>query len=273
MRTTAKYEVDALVQDLVAQFSAARLPMPVVVLSAQEDDPELDAEVRAVVRAVQEAQEGGDLPHRSVPHVSDGDPHQNAIAVLDGLAKGPWARRGPSWYRGYPAPRSRLVAAIEAATRHVLDGSPLPAGSEPPAAPVGPAAARPFEDLVEAVLARLRDLHWRPEPRTAGGEWQRLLSPVLNSTTLIGAFVLAALTSLLTQASWQLVTGVLLTAVVVLGTTGWVRRNTAPLSWLGPASRWFATTTFLAASGRQAAAWSLWRPGCRGTSRRPGPAR
>ncbi|MFJ4675447.1 hypothetical protein [Kitasatospora sp. NPDC088783] len=260
MRTTAKYEVDALVQDLVAQFSAARLPMPVVVLYAQEDDPELDAEVRAVVRAVQEAQEGGDLPHRSVPHVSDGDPHQNAIAVLDGLARGPWARRGPSWYRGYPAPRSRLVAAIEAATRHVLDGSPAPGGADAPAAPVGPAAARPFEELVEAVLVRLRDLHWRPEPRTAGGEWQRLLSPVLNSTTLIGAFVLAALTSLLTQASWQLVTGVLLAAVVVLGTTGWVRRNTAPLSWLGPASRWFATTTFLAASGRQAAAWSLWRP-------------
>ncbi|MEU3498506.1 hypothetical protein ABZ747_34055 [Kitasatospora cineracea] len=258
VRTTAKYEVDALVQDLVAQFSAARLPMPVVVLYAQEDDPELDAEVRSVVRAVQEAQEGGDLPHRSVPHTAEGDPHENAIAVLDGLAKGPWARRGPSWYRGYPAPRSRLVAAIEAATRHVLDG-PGPAGATGAAGVEGP-AGRPVDELVEAVLARLRDLHWRPEPRAAGSEWQRLLSPVLNSTTLIGAFVLAALTSLLTQATWQLVAAVLLAAVAVLGATGWVRRNTAPLSWLGPASRWFATTTFLAASGRQAAAWSLWRP-------------
>ncbi|GLW69757.1 hypothetical protein Kpho02_20560 [Kitasatospora phosalacinea] len=261
VRTTAKYEVDALVQDLVAQFSSARLPMPVVVLYAQEDDPELDAEVRSVVRAVQEAQEGGDLPHRTVPHAPDGDPHGNAIAILDGLAKGPWARRGPSWYRGYPAPRSRLVAAIEAATRHVLDdpaGATTAAGAGSAAGP-GP-AARPFEELVESVLARLRDLHWRPEPRGTGGELQRLLSPVLNSTTLIGAFVLAALTSLLTQASWQLVAAVLLGAVAVLGATGWVRRNTAPLSWLGPASRWFATTTFLAASGRQAAAWSLWRP-------------
>ncbi|MFJ1756345.1 hypothetical protein [Kitasatospora sp. NPDC088134] len=249
VRTTAKYEVDALVQDLVAQFSRARLPMPVVVLYAEDDDPVLDAEVRAVVRAVQEAQEGGDLPHRTVPHTAGGDPHENAIGILDGLAKGPWARRGPSWYREYPAPRSRLVAAIEAAVRHVLDD---------PA--TGPVAGRSPEDLVEPVLARLRDLHWRPEPRGAGGELQRLLSPVLNSTTLIGAFVLAALTSLLTQATWQFVTAVLLGSLAVLGASGWVRRNTAPLSWLGSASRWFATTTFLAASGRQAAAWSLWRP-------------
>ncbi|WP_099906335.1 hypothetical protein [Streptomyces sp. TLI_171] len=238
--------MDALVQDLVAQFSGARLPMPVVVLYAQDDDPALDAEVRGVVRAVQEAQENGDLPHRTVPHTTGGDPHQNAIAILDGLAKGPWARRGPSWYRGYATPRSRLVAAIEAAARHALEESD-PAGRSP-------------DDLVDSVLARLSDLHWRPEPRTAGGELQRLLSPVLNSTTLIGAFVLAALTSLLTQASWQFVSAVLLGALAVLGVTGWVRRNTAPLSWLGSASRWFATTTFLAASGRQAAAWSLWRP-------------
>ncbi|MFD0527041.1 hypothetical protein ACFQ1I_06840 [Kitasatospora arboriphila] len=83
---------------------------------------------------------------------------------------------------------------------------------------------------------------------------------MLNSTSLIGAFVLAGLTSLLTQATWQVVVLVLLAALLVLGVTGWVRRNTAPLSWLGRASRWFATTTFLAASGRQAAAWSLWRP-------------
>ena len=74
------------------------------------------------------------------------------------------------------------------------------------------------------------------------------------------AFVLAGVTSLLTQAQWQVVVLAVLGLLVLLGLTGWVRRNTAPLSWLGPASRWFATTTFLAASGRQAAAWSLGRP-------------
>ncbi|MGW6917200.1 hypothetical protein ACWGB8_25705 [Kitasatospora sp. NPDC054939] len=246
MRTTARYEVDALVKDLIAQYSGARLPMPVVVLCAEEDDPELDREVEAVVRAVQEAQEDGGLPHRVVADAGGGDPHRSAVGIIDALAKGPWARRGPSWYRAYASPRSRLVAAIEAAARHVLTG----AG----------ASARPLDELVDAVLLRLRDVHWRPEPRTVGGEVQRTLSPVLNSTTLIGAFVLAGLTSLLTQAHWRVVVLVVLGALLVLGLTGWVRRNTAPLSWLGPASRWFATTTFLAASGRQAAAWSLWRP-------------
>ncbi|MEV6205576.1 hypothetical protein [Kitasatospora sp. NPDC051914] len=246
VRTTAKYEVDALVKDLIDQFSGARLPMPVVVLYAEDDDPELDREVEGVVHAVQEAQESGGLPYRVVAGAEGDDPHRNAVAILDGLSKGPWARRGPAWYRAYPSPRSRLVAAIEAAARHVLT-APATAG-------------RPLDEQVEAVLARLRDLHWRPEPRTAGGELQRVLSPVLNSTTLIGAFVLAGLTSLLTQAQWQLVVLVMLGALLVLGVTGWVRRNTAPLSWLGRASRWFATTTFLAASGRQAAAWSLWRP-------------
>lgn len=246
VRTTAKYEVDALVKDLIGQFSGARLPMPVVVLYAEDDDPELDREVRGVVHAVQEAQEAGGLPYRVVAGADGDDPHRNAVAIVDSLAKGPWARRGPAWYRSYPAPRSRLVAAIESAARHAL------------AAP--DAAGRPLDDHVETVLGRLRDLHWRPEPRPAGGELQRLLSPVLNSTSLIGAFVLAGLTSLLTQATWQVVVLVLLAALLVLGVTGWVRRNTAPLSWLGRASRWFATTTFLAASGRQAAAWSLWRP-------------
>ncbi|MFD9127554.1 hypothetical protein [Kitasatospora sp. NPDC059571] len=247
VRTTAKYEVDALVKDLIEQFSGARLPMPVVVLYAEDDDPALDREVEAVVHAVQEAQESGGLPYRVVADAEGGDPHRSAVGILDGLSKGPWARRGPAWYRSYAFPRSRLIAAIEAAARHVL------------AAGDG-AAARPLDGLVDDVLGRLRDLHWRPDPRTSGGELQRVLSPVLNSTTLIGAFVLAGLTSLLTQAHWQLVVLVLLGALLVLGTTGWVRRNTAPLSWLGPASRWFATTTFLAASGRQAAAWSIWRP-------------
>ncbi|MFC6593732.1 ABC transporter substrate-binding protein [Kitasatospora paranensis] len=251
MRTTAKYEVDALVKDLIEQFSGARLPMPVVVLYAEDDDPGLDREVESVVRAVQEAQESGGLPHQLVECPDGGDPHRNAVGILDGLAKGPWARRGPAWYRAYACPRSRLVAAIEAAARHVLGPGEVGAADQ---------AARPLDALVDDVLVRLRDLHWRPEPRTAGGEFQRLLSPVLNSTTLIGAFVLAGVTSLLTQAHWQVVVLVMLAALLVLGTTGWIRRNTAPLSWLGQASRWFATTTFLAASGRQAAAWSLWRP-------------
>ncbi|GAA5022502.1 hypothetical protein GCM10025734_78760 [Kitasatospora paranensis] len=251
VRTTAKYEVDALVKDLIEQFSGARLPMPVVVLYAEDDDPGLDREVESVVRAVQEAQESGGLPHQLVECPDGGDPHRNAVGILDGLAKGPWARRGPAWYRAYACPRSRLVAAIEAAARHVLGPGEVGAADQ---------AARPLDALVDDVLVRLRDLHWRPEPRTAGGEFQRLLSPVLNSTTLIGAFVLAGVTSLLTQAHWQVVVLVMLAALLVLGTTGWIRRNTAPLSWLGQASRWFATTTFLAASGRQAAAWSLWRP-------------
>jgi ABC-type branched-subunit amino acid transport system substrate-binding protein len=251
VRTTAKYEVDALVKDLIAQFSGARLPMPVVVLYAEDDDPGLDREVETVVRAVQEAQESGGLPHQLVECPDGGDPHRNAVGILDGLAKGPWARRGPAWYRAYAAPRSRLVAAIEAAARHVLG---------PGDATTADPAARPLDALVDDVLLRLRDLHWRPEPRPAGGELQRLLSPVLNSTTLIGAFVLAGVTSLLTQAHWQVVVLVMLGALLLLGATGWIRRNTAPLSWLGQASRWFATTTFLAASGRQAAAWSLWRP-------------
>ncbi len=247
MPTTAKYEVDALFKDLVNQFSQARLPMPVVVLHAEEADAELDREVADLVSAVQEAQEGGGLPYRLVAGAESGDPHRNAIAILDGLSKGGWARRGPSWYRHYAFPRSRLVAAIEAAGQHVLAGS----GASQ--------AAEPLDEQVEAVLTRLRDLHWRPHP-AARGEWQQTLSPLLNSTTLIGAFVLAGLTTLLTQAHWEVVLGVVLASFLVLVLTGWVRRNTAPLSWLGQASRWFATTTFLAASGRQAAAWSIWRP-------------
>ncbi|MFD0527042.1 hypothetical protein ACFQ1I_06845 [Kitasatospora arboriphila] len=120
MRTTAKYEVDALVKDLIGQFSGARLPMPVVVLYAEDDDPDLDREVRGVVHAVQEAQEAGGLPYRVVAGADGDDPHRNAVAIVDSLAKGPWARRGPAWYRSYPAPRSRLVAAIESAARHAL---------------------------------------------------------------------------------------------------------------------------------------------------------
>ncbi|GJF33579.1 hypothetical protein KNE206_62790 [Kitasatospora sp. NE20-6] len=247
VRTTARYEVDALVRDLIDQFSRARLPMPVVVVYSEDDDPVLDREVEEVVRAVHEAQEGGGLPYHVVAGTGGDDPHRNAVAILDGLAKGPWARRGQSWYRAYASPRSRLVAAIEAAARHVVAADPDP-------------GSRTDDELTDAVLARLRDLHWRPEPRPAGGEFQRALSPVLNSTTLIGAFVLAGVTSLLTQAHWQVVLLVVVGLLLLLGLTGWVRRNTAPLSWLGQASRWFATTTFLAASGRQAAAWSLWRP-------------
>ncbi|WP_431676822.1 hypothetical protein [Kitasatospora sp. KL5] len=127
VRTTAKYEVDALVKDLIDQFSGARLPMPVVVLYAEDDDPELDREVEGVVHAVQEAQENGGLPYRVVAGAEGDDPHRNAVAILDGLSKGPWARRGPAWYRAYPSPRSRLVAAIEAAARHVLT-APATAG-------------------------------------------------------------------------------------------------------------------------------------------------
>ncbi|TWE15321.1 hypothetical protein [Kitasatospora atroaurantiaca] len=247
MPTTAKYEVDTLFKDLIDQFSGARLPMPVVVLYAEEADAGLDREVEDVVNAVQEAQESGNLPHRVVAAPEGGDPHHNAIGILDGLARGPWARRGPSWYRSYAFPRSRLVAAVEAAAQHVVGTA-------------GDAAAQPLDDLVEAALARLRDLHWRSEPRATRGELQQTLSPLLNSTTLIGAFVLAGLTTLLTQAHWEVVLGVVMASFLLLTVTGWVRRNTAPLSWLGQASRWFATTTFLAASGRQAAAWSIWRP-------------
>ncbi|WP_441248421.1 hypothetical protein [Kitasatospora sp. McL0602] len=243
MPTTAKYEVDTLFKDLVRQFSDARLPMPVVVLHAAEADPELDREVEDLVSAVQEAQENGGLPYRLVVGPQGGDPHRNAIAILEATARGPWARRGPLWYRSYPTPRSRLVEAIEAAAAHVLA-----------------AGQQPLDEQVEAVLTRLRDLHWRPARRTGRIDLQQTLSPLLNSTTLIGAFVLAGLTTLLTQAHWEVVLGVVLASFLVLLTTGWVRRNTAPLSWLGQASRWFATTTFLAASGRQAAAWSIWRP-------------
>ncbi|MEU9131713.1 hypothetical protein AB0D08_26980 [Kitasatospora sp. NPDC048540] len=244
--TTAKYEVDTLFKDLIDQFRGARLPMPVVVLYSEEADTALDREVRDVVGAVQEAQEGGGLPYRVAGGPDTGDPHLNAIGILDGVARGPWARRGPSWYRNYAVPRSRLIAAIEAAAQHVLAA----AGGR----------AQPLDDQVEAVLTRLRDLHWRPERRTAGATLQQTLSPLFNSTTLIGAVVLAGVTTLLTQAHWELVLGVLLATFLLLVLTGWVRRNTAPLSWLGQASRWFATTTFLAASGRQAAAWSIWRP-------------
>ncbi|WP_371494275.1 hypothetical protein OG871_04090 [Kitasatospora sp. NBC_00374] len=243
--TTAKYEVDTLFRDLIDQFRGARLPMPVVVLYSDEADTALDREVTGVVSAVQDAQEVGGLPYRLVGGAEGGDPHLNAIGILDAVARGPWARRGPSWYRHYAVPRSRLIAAVEAAARHVL---------------VDQAAGGPQspDDRVEAVLARLRDLHWRPDRR--GGTLQQTLSPLFNSTTLIGAVVLAGLTTLLTQAHWELVLGVVLATFVLLVVSGWVRRNTAPLSWLGQASRWFATTTFLAASGRQAAAWSIWRP-------------
>lgn len=247
MPTTAKYEVDALFKDLVDQFSQARLPMPVVVLHAEEADAALDQEVAGLVSAVQEAQEGGGLPYRLVAGPTGGDPHRNAISILDGLSRGAWAKRGPSWYRHYAFPRSRLVAAIEGAAQHVL------------AAPEA-GAQQPLDDQVEAVLTRLRDLHWRPQQGAARIGWAQTLSPLLNSGTLIGAFVLAGLTTLLTQAHWEVVAGVVLASFLLLMVTGWVRRNTAPLSWLGQASRWFATTTFLAASGRQAAAWSIWRP-------------
>ena len=108
--TTARYEVDLLFRGLVEQFSRARLPMPVVVLHAAEPDPALDGEVEAVVTAIQEAQESGGLPHRLVTGPEGGDPHRNAIALLEAVARGPWARRGPAWYRNYPTPRSRLVA-------------------------------------------------------------------------------------------------------------------------------------------------------------------
>ncbi|GAA2157044.1 hypothetical protein GCM10009760_58720 [Kitasatospora kazusensis] len=247
MPTTAEYEVDALFKDLVDQFSQARLPMPVVVLHAEEADTGLDQAVADLVTAVQEAQEGGGLPHRLVAGPAGGDPHRNAIGILDGLSKGAWAKRGPSWYRHYAFPRSRLVAAIEGAAQHVL--------TTPDAG-----ADRTLDDQVEAVLTRLRDLHWRPQQGTARSDWAQTLSPLLNSGTLIGAFVLAGLTTLLTQAHWEVVAGVVPASFLLLMVTGWVRRNTAPLSWLGQASHWFATTTFLAASGRQAAAWSIWRP-------------
>jgi len=253
--TLATDTVLDLCRDLTLRFRTQRAPMPLVVLQAQDDDP--DGRVTEIVDVLHAVYcEGRLLCKEVVPGSGTGAAvpdhlrhYDHALAMVRSLtATAGWDNQRRCQYRPYVFPRSRMLEAIEdaVAATHQARGD----GNRPAA---------------DAVLERLGKLRWRPA-RSASSAVRRVVGPLFSPATLIGACVLVGATRLLTQASAPVLAGVLAVAVALLTVTQVVRQNTAPLSWLGQASRWFATTTFLAPTtflarvSRSAPGWLRWGP-------------
>ncbi|MFD6422236.1 hypothetical protein [Streptomyces sp. NPDC060198] len=235
-----------LVQTLIDRYRINRPVMPIVV--AQADDigaaPDIDDRVREIAHLVYRANEPRRVPVRLL-EPRGASAYESALDMVRGLAEHPWETREGSQYKPFAFPRSRLLGAIEQATAQVLA---QPGGST--------ATVRG-----ERILEELGSLRWRPA-RSGRGDWSRSLRESVRPETFLGAVFIAVLGVLIGEIGWTAT--LLLAAAAALGLAV-VRLLTAsapPLLWLRRASRWFATTSSLAASstGYPSDGWSWLSP-------------
>jgi hypothetical protein len=227
--------LDLLCQDVINQFDTQPGPMmPIVVLQAQE--PGQDPAVAEIVQVLYEVFRRGRFmctdpssqqgPEDGVGPDGPGEPwhYDRALEMLRTLTRRPWGNSDNSVYRPYSFPRSRILAMIEDAVAEV--------GGQAGGAPKSPQ---------EKVLDLL-GTEWKPaRPRDVG-------SALSSRASILGPLLVVAVGALLGHLTALRVSIILASALVVwLVVLGFqfVRRNRGPLSWLGQASLWFATTTFL----------------------------
>ncbi|WP_333733586.1 hypothetical protein [Streptomyces sp. IBSBF 3010] len=250
-RDTAENEAASavfhFVQQLIDGYRHNRPVMPLVVLQAADADvpPEVDARVEQIVRQVHRANQPRRVPLRLLDGHGD-SPYDAALDMVRTLTEKPWETRGGSQYKPFAFPRSRLLGAIEQATEAVL--------RDP-----DPGCTRDQRD--ERILEKLSALRWRAGRRGRGTWWTALRESV-RPETFVGAVVIAVLGVLLGEIGWLPTMLVAVGAVLGLAVIRLMTTSAPPLLWLRRASRWFATTSSLAAAstGYPSDGWSRLSP-------------
>ncbi|MCX0243776.1 hypothetical protein [Streptomyces drozdowiczii] len=250
-RDTAENEAASavfhFVQQLIDGYRDNRPVMPLVVLQAADADvpADVDARVEQIVRQVHRANQPRRVPLRLLDGRGD-SPYEAALDMVRTLTEKPWETRGGSQYKPFAFPRSRLLGAIEQATEAVL--------RDP-----DPGCSRDQRD--ERILEELSALRWRAGRRGRGTWWTALRESV-RPETFVGAVVIAVLGVLLGEIGWLPTMLVAVGAVLGLAVVRLVTTSAPPLLWLRRASKWFATTSSLAAAstGYPSDGWSRLSP-------------
>jgi hypothetical protein len=244
-----------LMRRLIDGFRRNPPVTPLVVLQAEEQDPSglLDGHVARVVEFVRQSQ----LPRGLLAMRLDGgdgpDAYSSAIGMVRQLCEHPWDNHRQSQYKPFSFPCSRLLRAIEQAAPEV--------GPEEPTVWTAPQRR-------ERLMRRLAELRWRPAGGMDGAGGRRTSAlldtagAVMNPSGFAGAVFIACLSVLLGEGGWRTAVWGGVLALVAFGLVHLLARSAPPLLWLRRASRWFATTTFLAPLSErpEAADWSRWRP-------------
>ncbi|MFD7992098.1 ABC transporter substrate-binding protein [Streptomyces mexicanus] len=244
-----------LMRRLIDDFRSGPPVTPLVVLQAEEEDPTglLDRRVEKVVEFVHQSQLPRGLLGKRLEGGGGPDAYSSAIDMVRQLCEHSWDNQRQSQYKPFTFPRSRLLRAIEQAAPEV--------GAEEPT--VWTAAQRR-----ERLMRRLAELRWRPAGGADGVGGRRALAlaetvgSVVNPSGFAGALFIACLSVLLGEGGWRTAVWGGALALLAFGLAHLLARSAPPLLWLRRASRWFATTTFLAplSDRPEAADWSRWRP-------------
>ncbi len=240
-----------LMQQLIDRYRVNRPVMPLVVAQAADAGagPEIDARVEQLVHQVHRANALRRVPVRLLDGAG-ATPYEAALDMVRTLSEKPWETRENTQYKNFAFPRSRLLGAIEQATVTVVEQS----------------GGNPSEVREERILEQLSRLRWR-SGRPHGGRshgatrWDALRQSV-RPETFVGALFIALLSVLLGEIDWLLTALVAAAALIGLAVVGVASRAAPPLLWLRRASRWFATTSSLAASstGYPSDGWSWFSP-------------
>ncbi|MFI6007546.1 ABC transporter substrate-binding protein [Streptomyces sp. NPDC051243] len=245
-----------LMRRLIDNFRDNPPVTPLVVLQATEEDPTgtLDRRAAQVVEFVRQGHQPRGLIAKRLDGGGGVDAYSSAIDMVRQLCEHPWDNQSQSQYKPFTFPRSRLLRAIEQAAPEV--------GGE--VSTVWSAAQRR-----ERLMRRLAELRWRPGRDPDGADEESRVSAVadtvgavVNPSGFVGAMFIACLSVLLGEGGWQTAVWGGALALAAFGVVHLLARSAPPLLWLRRASRWFATTTFLAPSSDrpEAAEWSRWRP-------------
>ncbi len=235
------------VQQLIDRYRDNRPVMPLVVLQAAEADvpSAVDARVEQIVRQIHHANQLRRVPLKLLDG-RGGTPYEAALDMVRTLTEKPWETRSSSQYKPFSFPRSRLLGAIEQATASVVR-EPDRGGSP--------------EERDERILEQLSTLRWRAS-RQGPRNWLGAFRESVRPETFLGAVVIAVLGVLLGEIGWVPTALVAVGAVLGLAVVRLVTTSAPPLLWLRRASRWFATTSSLAAAstGYPSDGWSRFSP-------------
>ncbi|MEU2020591.1 hypothetical protein ABZ565_00195 [Streptomyces sp. NPDC016469] len=235
------------VQQLIDRYRDNRPVLPLVVLQAADADvpAAVDARVEQIVRQIHRANQPRRVPLRLLDGRGD-TPYDAALDMVRTLTEKPWETRGGSQYKPFAFPRSRLLGAIEQATEAVLR-DPVPGSSR--------------DQRDERILEELSALRWRAGRRGRGTWWTAFRESV-RPETFVGAVVIAVLGVLLGEIGWLPTALVAVGAVLGLAVIRLLSTSAPPLLWLRRASKWFATTSSLAAAstGYPSDGWSRFSP-------------
>ncbi|WP_369174863.1 hypothetical protein AB5J49_46265 [Streptomyces sp. R28] len=245
-----------LMRRLIDNFRDNPPVTPLVVLQAGEEDDTgtLDRRVAQVVEFVRQGHQPRGLIATRLDGGGGADAYSSAIDMVRQMSEHPWDNQNQSQYKPFGFPRSRLLRAIEQAAPEV--------GGD--VSTVWSAAQRR-----ERLMRRLAELRWRPGRDPDDTDEERrvsaltdTVSAVVNPSGFVGAMFIACLSVLLGEGGWQTAVWGGALALAAFGVVHLLARSAPPLLWLRRASRWFATTTFLAPSSDrpEAAEWSRWRP-------------